>query len=365
MIRPPLFGQDSSPQYTAPRLAAIGTSGFTLIFILLVIFVPAPKPKQKFETVRIVLDSTPIEKISMESGEPSASSSEETASTVIENSVLESAPVESPIPETPAPIIETPKAIIPAEPKPVQKTEPKPESIPKPKVEEPVYTKRPEVQLKKSVEDLMNEMVEDRPDFVESEPDWDSMFTDSSNNQTSIQKPVAQRIENALSGSSGSSAKKTDTNISRQSIAETKLNDDSFETDSKTTSKLKDIASTAFQERTYKGNNSSMKMKTGSSSDGTSISMNDGTSRTLVKPKEPRIQISPDAANSLNQTTTVTIKFTVLADGTVPESSVAFFPSSLLTNDLKADIAFQLSTWHFQPGETNASASFDFTIEKR
>ena len=66
MIRPPLFGKDSSPHYTAPRLAGAGTGGFCIIFFLFVWFAPAPDSKPKYETVRIVLETTPVEEIDTE-----------------------------------------------------------------------------------------------------------------------------------------------------------------------------------------------------------------------------------------------------------------------------------------------------------
>jgi len=92
--------------------------------------------------------------------------------------------------------------------------------------------------------------------------------------------------------------------------------------------------------------------------------MTDGTSRTLINPKEPKITISAEDARTINGSPTVTITFTVLADGTVPESSVQIVPRSLLTENLVSNIAWQLSNWRFQPGEAKATASFEFTIKK-
>ncbi len=388
MIRPPLFGKDSSPQYTAPRVAAIGTAVFTFIFFICMYFAPGPKPKQKYETVRIVLDTTPIE---MEKkGESSASGIPDPAPQKIEDvSAPEGAPADAPEPvkqtvqETPAPApkkVETPKA----EPKSVAKATPKPETKPAPKTEpkpvqkktetktvekQPKYTKRTDNswETRKSVEDLMAEQAEKRTSksTTTTQDPW-AQFDDSDDfvqtNTVQTQKKVDNK--SALSGSSATSTSKTNEKQSTSNSANSSQNVQT-KADSSTSSALSGIAKTQFTNKTFVSGNSSVNMKTASSSSGeTSVSMNDGSSRTLVKPKEPKINISSEAAKSVSGSPTVKITFTVMADGTVPESSVKITPASLLTEELISDIAWQLSMWRFQPGDGNATASFDFTIKK-
>ena len=62
MIRPPLFGKDSSPQYTAPRLSCLCTVVICLIFILLMFIITGTKTKKFSEPIRIVLDPLPVQK---------------------------------------------------------------------------------------------------------------------------------------------------------------------------------------------------------------------------------------------------------------------------------------------------------------
>lgn len=362
MIRPPLFGKDSSPQYTAPRVAAIGTAVFTFIFFICMFFAPGPNNKPKYDTVRIVLDTTPIE---MEKeGESSASGIPEPAPQIIEDvSAPEGAPAAAlePVKQT---VQETPKPAPKTEPKPVQKkTETK--TVEK----QPKYTKRTDNswETRKSVEDLMAEQAEKRTSksTTTTQDPW-AQFDDSDDfvqtNTVQTQKKVDNK--SALSGSSATSTSKTNEKQSTSNSANSSQNVQT-KADSSTSSALSGIAKTQFTNKTFVSGNSSVNMKTASSSSGeTSVSMNDGSSRTLVKPKEPKISISSEAAKSVSGSPTVKITFTVMADGTVPESSVKITPASLLTEELISDIAWQLSMWRFQAGDGNATASFDFTIKK-
>ena len=374
MIRPPLFGKDSSPQYTAPRVAAIGTAVFTFIFFICMFFAPGPHNKPKYETVRIVLDTTPIE---MEKkGESSASGIPEPAPQKIEDvSAPEGAPEAAlePVKQT---VQETPKAEPKPAPKPASKPAPKTEPKPVQKKTEtktvekqPKYTKRTDNswETRKSVEDLMAEQAEKRTSksTTTTQDPW-AQFDDSDDfvqtNTVQTQKKVDNK--SALSGSSATSTSKTNEKQSTSNSANSSQNVQT-KADSSTSSALSGIAKTQFTNKTFVSGNSSVNMKTASSSSGeTSVSMNDGSSRTLVKPKEPKISISSEAAKSVSGSPTVKITFTVMADGTVPESSVKITPASLLTEELISDIAWQLSMWRFQPGVGNATASFDFTIKK-
>lgn len=354
MIKPPLFGKDSSPQYTAPRLSAIVTSALTLLFFIVVILVPAPKPEKKPEPIRIVLDTTPLIELEKEFGETSSATDEiasEAAAPVEEEIVEQTSPAFEPV--NPEPVIKEPEV-------PVKDVEPV--KAPEPKVE-PKYTKRTDNDwnTRKSVDDLLDfsaNKTTDKTDF-----DWDSMDFSEGNTSKSNQT-VQKKIDssNALSGSAGTSSSKTSERQSSSQSAESRTEDKS---DSSTSNALKGISKTDYKEKTYSGSNNSVKMKTADTASGTSVSMNDGTNRILLKPMEPKISIPSDLAKDINGEPTVTITFTVLEDGTVPESYIDINPRSLLTKDVLSEITFQLSTWKFQPGNSKATASFAFTIKKQ
>lgn len=363
MIRPPLFGKDSSPQYTAPRLSAMATAALTVIFFLVVIFVPAPKPKQKYETVRIVLDTTPIEQILKDPGESSGSNEESLPANTEEFSIPETSTPAEPVVEE-APAVEAPKPVVKESVPQTKKAEPVPE--PKasvktePKVEEPKFTKRTDTKLYKSVEDTWNEIADSRTYFVQDQPDWDSMFDDTPSS-TPAPAQTVQKVTNALSGSAASSTKTTD----RQSTTESStLPSTQTSVDKNTSSALAGISKATYTEKTYSSGSSTLKMKTADTAGGTSVSMNDGSSRILLKPREPKISIDPEDAESVQGSPTVTISFKVLPNGLVQENSISITPKSLIPEGLFEDIKFQLSNWKFQAGETEATASFAFTIKK-
>lgn len=360
MIHPPLFGIDSSPQYTAPRLAGIGTGIFTLIFSLIVIFVPGPKPKEKYETIRIVLDTTPLQDVFNEPGESSGEMAEPFEE--ISEPVIAETPA---IPETPVTSEEkvVEKTIVTETPKQVES--PKAAETVKPKVEEPKWTKRTDNDWasRKTMDELLAEQAENRSsslkDFDESAFDFGSNISESQT-QT-VQKNKTS--EPALSGSAAIATKETNDRQATTSTISGKL--ESTVVDENVSNALSGISNTEYKEKTYSNSNSTVKMKTAETSGGTSVSMNDGTSRLLQKPKVPRISIPSDLADEINQSITVTISFSVLADGSVPESSVQIIPRSLISDELFSDIAFQLSTWKFDSGSSKATASFAFTIEKK
>lgn len=370
MIRPPLFGKDSSPQYTAPRLAALITAGITFIFFILVLCIPASVPKQKYETVRIVLDTTPVEiKKEIES------SSGHSPETQKADSKTESAQNKTEaIPEQPSKNIQKTTVQKPAVTS-TPKTEPlnKETSSAKATTTKPVetkqYTKRTDNswENRKTLEEQIAEQIENRVSkTVSSNIDPWSQFEDEVyiDQSSPVNQVVQTTVKESLSGSAATASNETTQHI----ISQTKTGVNSNiqgQADSSLESSLSKIAGTEYSEKTFSSGNSSVKINSASTSEGgTSVSFSDGSSRILLKPKEPKINVSPDQAQNLNSSTTVKITFTVLADGSVPETSVKISPASLLTAELVSDIAWQLSMWKFEKGNSNAIASFDFTIKK-
>ena len=219
------------------------------------------------------------------------------------------------------------------------------------------------IQIKKSNEELFEEQQQRKTKPVNQDDIW-AQFEEIEGNTSKSNQTVQKKIDssNALSGSAGTSSSKTSERQSSSQSAESRTEDKS---DSSTSNALKGISKTDYKEKTYSGSNNSVKMKTADTASGTSVSMNDGTNRILLKPREPKISIPSDLAKDINGEPTVTITFTVLEDGTVPESYIDINPRSLLTKDVLSEITFQLSTWKFQPGNSKATASFAFTIKKQ
>ncbi len=383
MFKTPLFGKDSSPSYTAPRLSGICTAILCFIFTLIVFIVPPPAKKPKYETVRIVLDTTPVKKtISEESASSSGSPAiQEETPAVSETPAAQEAPAPAPVkkpepavkPVEPAPKQEVMKK---SEPKPApKKTEtqaaskpaPAPAKTEAPKKEEPKYTKRTDTALKKSVEEVMaeNQAAKASKSTTASSDPW-AQFDDApfeAAEQKTTQN-VQKRVENALSGSAATKAEKA-TQSSSSTESSSSASNVQTSADSGTTSALAKIGDTKFVTRSYSGSNSTSAIKTGSNSSGdVSVEMTDGSSRMLIKPRKPSISISQENAGLIGDNTTVLIYFTVLSDGSVPENSIQISPK-ILPSEIVEEIVFQLSYWKFEPGRTNSNASFDFTILKK
>ena len=58
MIKYPLFGKDSIPHKTSSFLGIVITAIVTLIFFIVTLFIKFPE-KQKFEVIKITLETTP------------------------------------------------------------------------------------------------------------------------------------------------------------------------------------------------------------------------------------------------------------------------------------------------------------------
>ena len=125
----------------------------------------------------------------------------------------------------------------------------------------------------------------------------------------------------------------------------------------------------AISNRTYtdKGDGSSgfVEISSAESGSGVSIKMSDGKVRTLLRPAEPVLSVSKENAQELDNSRKVSIRFTVLPDGTVPKSGIFIEPS--ISVDIDDEIKDQVSRWIFakEPSGHNAEASFIYRLEIR
>ena len=346
----PLFGKDSSPQYTAPRLSLIVTAVFWLIFFICGIFIK-PSVKQKFDTVQIVLDTIPLEK-------PVEKEVADKSSTEVAKTTSEPIPAEkTPKAETPVPSENKKNQDIPT-PTATQK---KAETSKKTET----YTKAPAYEIKKSVEELMEEQAASKQNKSASVDPWAQFEDDISETQIST-KSVQKRIDNssALSGNAGTAAS---TKNSSASTTTNNTKTDSSSASSSTTSALGKIASTAYSSKSFDGTAESVALvKSSKSSSGkVTVAMDDGSTRALLYPSKPVINISDENAKLIESTKTVKISFKVMAAGNIPRSSVSITPSDLLPVEIQNEIIDQISDWRFETSDNLSSAEFEFTIVKK
>lgn len=381
MIRQPLFGQDSSPHKTSAFLSLVITVLLWIAMTVVAVVVKPVEKKPKYKEVQIVLSSNTLDREKEKAPEAKSESApaametvaQEITETIAEpvvNEIVEvpvEIPVEAPVPVKPA---ETPAPKVESKPVPA-KTEPKAES-PK-KVETPAKPKEaaapavtpeskkvPDSFYSTSVEDAWEQQLNAKKQTV-----WDdSMFADDTPNAPVVSEKVtkvASSNEPVMSGSAGSVSNQDQKQTSQSNSAPKTQN-----ASSSTTSSLAAIANTQYSTRTGDSLKAITNAKTSKSSDGQiTMEMSDGSKRVLLEPLTPVIKLSDEAAAAIERTVTVTIRFRVIPSGHVPGSEISISPESVLPSIVRNEIVDQLSDWLFDSADTTATASFEYTIEKK
>lgn len=411
----PLFGPDSIPHKISSFFGLIGTFVLWLIFILCGIFIPVSSGKKNLKPVQIVLSSTPVIEKKIEDSQSSspvvdenqAANVEVVAETpgeqvampepqilqepipvqeVIAESVIETktAPI---IPEvvenTPAPVppkieeapkpnvnpIQKPKEKIVE--KPLPKKEPVVEKVVENKSAKPVESVKktepvPEVEpvLYKSVDDLMAEQMNTTKKKTQ-DFDWDAMFGDS--DSTVTEKTVASTpkkvdTQNTVAGTAGETSERTTSQRTESTSSQNRNTTGS--SSAETSGRLSKILNATEYSSSNGGSFGTIKAKTISSGTGsTSMEMSDGSTRTLLVPSKPEINLSDDASSLIDSTKTVTITFEVLSGGNI--NGISIKPEAILPKLVRDEIRNQLMNWRFEASSNTATATFEFTIEKR
>lgn len=89
----------------------------------------------------------------------------------------------------------------------------------------------------------------------------------------------------------------------------------------------------------------------------------DGQPRTLIYPDNPRITLPPELAKKIDSNRTVTIKFTVRKDGSVPGTLVTFTPLASLPAEIRDYLRAEFAQWRFEAGDQDGQASFSYSIK--
>ncbi len=356
----PLFGEDSSVSTTSEFFAIAGTILFWLLFLIFS-FVIKPQPKKQYKEVQIVLSSTPVVQKTEESPAPAeqaaASAPAPSVEPVVEQVVETPAPAPEPVKktvETPAPKkVETPKPKAPAQPKKeTPKTQSAQKPAPAPKPVEPV-----EYAL-----DPMEAFAQQTKQQPKKEFDW-SQFDDDEPEETSTSQQVktVQTNTPAFSGSAGAAASTAD---SGQTSSTASSKSQTQNASASTSSALQGIKNSTFKGNAANGVQSETSAKTKTSGSGkVEMQMSNGRSRALIYPEKPVINLSAQAAATIDASITVSISFKVNEKGNV--SGVTISPASAFKEIVKQEITGQLLDWLFEPADYTATATFDYTIVKR
>ena len=399
MLKQPLFGQDSSPHRTSFFISLLSTFVFWILFTVLAIFVKIDAPSPQFKTVQIVLDSPlPLEQKKEVESESVAQTENALAEAeavieenIVEDNIAETSPAieESlPVVETVEPVVEIPEPKVEETPvvealKPlVEKTAPVIEE-PAPAKKEPVKevqkvektetkpvettpavtdeSKKVDYALQKSVEELMEEQMANkkaRQDF-----NWD-MFDDDSSSTEKTTSSDSKKVTTS-SSTAGSAANTASQESARQTSNSDSAKKSSTSASQSTSSDLDKIAKA--ESKSGSGTKTDIAAKTSKDGSGkVMMEMADGSKRALMRPKEPAINLSEQAAQTFTLSkATVKITFKVVQKGNVPRTEIKITPESILTESIRKEIIDQLSQWIFEEADFDGTATFEYTIEKR
>ena len=390
----PLFGKDSSPQHTSNILALIGTLTFWLIFFIFMIVIKPKPQKPKFKEIQIVLPQNfSTQKNTAKKEEKSENQKEPSKMQEAQKNEVIEKPVQNEVPQNQTPqVTETvtkapeTKNAVPnnTEPKTVQKTqaESKPaeqkapevtkpktapitESKPVPKTES-VQNAEP-VEYAKSVEERMAEQMTSK----KKEFDWD-MFEDDLQEeniqdyvQTQKTKNPVQTQTSSFSGVAGVAADQNVSSIKSKSVQKGK-NASTQKTSSSTANALAKISNTSFKGKVENGIIGQTEVQTETNQDGhVKLKMSNGDTRALLEPLQPVINLSQNAAATIDGSRTVKIQFKVVESGNVPQNEIQITKASILTEIVKSEIIEQISRWRFEAADYVAFAEFDYKIVKQ
>lgn len=392
----PLFGQDSSPQHTSNILALTGTLAFWLIFFIFMIVIKPKPQKPKFKEIQIVLPQDfSTQKNTAKKEEKSENQKEPSKMQEAQKNEVIEKPVQNEVPQNQTPqVTETvtkapeTKNAVPnnTEPKTVQKTQaeskPAEQKAPentKPKTA-PITESKPvqktesvqnaePVEYAKSVEELMAEQMNSKKktnDF-----NWD-MFEDDLQEENSQDYVQTQKTKNpvqtqasSFSGEAGVAAEQNVSSIKSESVQKEK-NASTQKTSSSTANALAKISNTSFKANTSSGISGQTEVQTEINQDGhVKLKMSNGNTRALLEPLQPVINLSQNAAATIDGSRTVKIRFKVVESGNVPQNEIQITPASILTEIVKSEIIEQISRWRFEAADYVAFAEFDYKIVKQ
>lgn len=338
----PLFGEGSSVSHTSEFFAIAGTVLFWLIFMIFS-FVIKPQPKKpEYKEVQIVLSSTPVVEKTSEAPAPAEAASASAA----ESSQVEPVAPQA-VKETPKPTVkktETPK------PLPEKKSVPKP--VPQKTVSEPI----------EYAVDPMEAFAAQTAQKQKKDFDW-SQFDDDepAESSTSSQVKTVQNNEPAFSGSAGTAASVDSTKVTSSSSTGNTKGQSASESTSRS---LEGIKNSTFKGNAANGVQSETSVKTKASGSGkVEMEMSNGRSRALISPARPVINLSAEAAATIDASITVSISFKVNEQGNV--SGITISPAAAFKTIVKQEITAQLLDWIFEPADYTATATFEYKIVKK
>ena len=354
----PLFGQDSSPQNTSFILGLIGTGIFWFLLLICALLIKPSVKKPKYKEVQIVLSSTSVKEKVKESSAPAQAASE-----------LLPASSETPVaPANEESTLPVQKSSAPAktEPAKTQDSKPSKTQLTKP-VEKKVAAPSPaptEPTIYKSVEELMAEQMATKKSSSSDYDQWAAMeddFKENTNETSNTQNTIVNNTTPAFEGTAAQTVAKDEPETSSSSSSSTEKN----QTASSGTIK----ALSSIKSQTYAGGNAANGIEaetndktTNSGSGKVEMVMSNGSSRALLEPSKPVINLSDAASMTIDGSRKVVIQFRVVESGNVPRAEISITPASILSELVRNEIIDQVSKWRFEAADYSATAEFEYKI---
>lgn len=349
----PVFGRDSNPQNTSEFVAIAGTVLFWLLMLLFFIFAKPFAKKPEFKTVQIVLSSTPVAKTEKKESAAAASAPAQQAASsekqIKKTEQVKEAPAPAPAKSTKK-IADTPK-------KSAEKAAAKP-------AESNKAAKAPDKPFVPQGIDMSDESNFFTSTPAKKEASWDSAhFKDDEASDDTSSVTQTTKVE-----SSSSISKETAGTVANNSSGVNSIQEKNGSINQNVSADTIGALNGVREAKVYVGNAGSSHSSelTASLSNGSGknqFAMTDGSSRGLLEPADPRIDLSEQAASLIDSTINVTIFIEVQPSGNV--TSVDFNPSSIVPPLVQSEIRAQLvGKWRFERADYSSMGKFQYTIKK-
>lgn len=380
MIRLPVFGKDSLPHASSRVISLGATTLFWFIFIICAIYIgPKKNDNVKYEVVQLMLSPEDhyVPNITQEMIDKVGGKAESEADMAeSEADMAQNAPAQERLPavEQQAPV-ETPVS------NPVQKQQnPDPvnsnnaQKSPASTAKQPVpvpesstvsqtasTTSAKTYEYANSVDDMLKTQTANTKPKDYSNVDWDAMFGDSSNAQTS-QSVATTKVQSQNSVSGAAATTSSPSNPTASSSSGTNSSSATYNTASSSTlNSLSQMANSNAAAGSNSSNSSTANASSSSSqktATGGPFEFNDGASRSLKS--ELKITFSSEASKAITENRDLVISFYINEAGNV--YNISFKNSAGIAPIVLSEIKTQINKWIFDSAPNTSIATFRLKI---
>ena len=373
MIRLPVFGKDSLP-HASSRVISLGvTTLFWFIFIICAIYIgPKKNDNVKYEVVQLMLSpedhyvpNITQEMIDKVGGKAESEADMEQNAPAQERlpAVEQQVPVETPVSQpvqkqkNPAPVNTNNAQKSPAST--AKQPVPVPESSPVSQTASTISAKTYE--YANSVDDMLKTQTANTKPKDYSNVDWEAMFGDSSNAQTS-QSVATTKVQSQNSVSGAAATTSSPSNPSASSSSGTNSSGATNNTASSSTlNSLSQMANSNAAAGSNSSNSSTANASSSSSqktATGGPFEFNDGASRSLKS--ELKITFSSEASKAITENRDLVISFYINEAGNV--YNISFKNSAGIAPIVLSEIKTQINKWIFDSAPNTSIATFRLKI---